>query len=166
MFITYIKKFFDQRARKRHLIKQEELEKKCIGYYDTMITYTEPLLEGLRSWFLSSHSVPVLIAKQDSNLSFYLQAYTAHIDEGRVVLYYGDYCMPHKPRWYIPILKFSNYLWLNVDRYPRPTRPALLLCGYGEHYEVVRYANNTWTTELDFPVKPEKYFILKYIDDE
>lgn len=74
--------------------------------------------------------------------------------------------MLNKPKWYIPIPKFPQHLWLTLDEYPRPTRPALLLCDYGEHYEVIRYANNTWTTELDFPVKPKKYFVLKYLDYE
>lgn len=165
MFITCIENFFDQRARKLHLIKQEELQKKCIDFYDTIIAYTEPLLEGLRPWFLGSYSVPVLIAKQDSSLSFYLQAYRAYIDDGKVLLYYGEYRTSNKPKWYIPIPKFPHYLWLDLDKYPRPIRPALLLCDYGEHYEVVRYANNTWTTELDFPVKPKKYFVLKYLND-
>lgn len=44
MKIFCIENFSDQRARKRHLIRQEELQKKCIDFYDTMIAYTEPLL--------------------------------------------------------------------------------------------------------------------------
>lgn len=62
---------------------------------------------------------------------------------------------------------FPDGLWLSVEDYPRPTCPALLLCDYGTgHYEVVEYANKIWTTELSFSVKPTRYFVLDFLDEE
>ena len=34
-----------------------------------------------------------------------------------------------------------------------------------EHYEVVEYADKTWVTELCFPVKPTRYFVLDFLTE-
>lgn len=65
------------------------------------------------------------------------------------------------------IKDFPSGLWLSVEDYPRPRRPALLLYDYGTgHYEVVEYAHKIWTTELCFPVKPTRYFVLDFLTED
>ena len=82
-------------------------------------------------------------------------------------LYYGDYPYPYTPEWVMQIKDFPSELWLSVEYYPRPTCPALLLCDYGTgHYEVAEYAHKTWTTALCFPVKPTRYFVLDFLNED
>lgn len=85
----------------------------------------------------------------------------------RLVLSYGN--CPHRSpvEWLTSVVNFPEELWFSVEEYQRPTRPALLLCDYRiGHYEVVEYSNQTWTTELCFPVKPKRYFVLDFLDVE
>ena len=109
--------------------------------------------------------LPLLI-KSDNN-SYPLQAVKACISDAwdEIRLYYGDYPYLYTPEWVMQIKDLPSGLWLSVEDYPRPTRPTLLLCDYKGHYEVVEYAHKTWTTELCFPVKPTRYFVLDFLTE-
>ena len=107
--------------------------------------------------------VPLLAKFGKDN--FPIQAVKACVpfDGEDVRLYYGDFRYRHVPEWITPIKEIPSERWLCVNDYPRPTRPALLLCDYGsDHYEVVEYENKVWVTELCFPVKPICYFVLDF----
>lgn len=54
-------------------------------------------------------------------------------------------------------------LWMSTADFPRPTSPCWILCRYtDDHYEVVNYSKGIWVTKLDFPVKPNVFFVLQY----
>ena len=159
--INIIKKYINNIQEKRRIKRQYLCEKTNIDYFNNYILHINDINE-LKS---SIKDTPLLI-KSDSS-SYPIQAVKACIEDDKIKLYYGDYNYQHKIEWAIRIKDFPSKLWFSVEKFHRPTCPALLLCDYGTgHYEVVEYENKTWTTEFCFPIKPVRYFVLKFLNDE
>lgn len=162
------KKYFDKKKEQKRIAQQHVLEKKCVDYFDKSVSRMTGSLEMLVGDMPLSVEGIYLLGKF-INDSFPLQAVRLHcLYEGsRPVLSYGDYLQRSPYEWLTAVENFPEELWLSVDDYPRPTCPALLLCEYGGgHYEVVEYENKTWTTQLCFPVKPTRYFVLNFLKDK
>ena len=162
------KKYFDKKKEQKRIAQQRVLEKKCVDYFDKSISRMTGSLEMLVGDMPLSVEGIYLLGKF-INDSFPLQAVRLHCfyEGSRPVLSYGD-CPKRSPyEWLTAVENFPKELWLSVDDYPRPTCPALLLCDYGcGHYEVVEYENGTWVTQLCFPVKPTRYFVLDFLKDK
>ena len=164
MAIKVLKAYLEKRQEKKRMSKQYALEKACVDYFNNCVLRVDDITKLVDNIPIGMKGLPLLV-KSDSN-SYPLQAIKACIpfEDNEIQLYYGDYVYRHKPEWVIQIKDFPSGMWLSVEDYPRPTRPALLLCEYGSgHYEVVEYENKTWTTELCFPVKPIRYFVLDFL---
>lgn len=162
------KKYFDKKKEQKRIAQQHMLEKKCVDYFDKSVSRMTGSLEMLVGDMPLSVEGIYLLGKF-INDSFPLQAVRLHcLYEGsRPVLSYGDYPQRSSYEWLTAVENFPKELWLSVDDYPRPTCPALLLCEYGSgHYEVVEYENDTWVTQLCFPVKPTRYFVLDFLKDK
>ena len=158
-------KYFEKRREQKRISKQFALEKKCVEYFDKSAPRWTGSLEDL----ISNTSLPqdgiYLLGKFEKE-SFPLQAVRLHrlFEGGRLVLSYGDYSCRSPFEWLTSIKNIPEELWFSVVEYHRPTRPTLLLCEYDSgHYEVVEYADKTWVTELCFPVKPIRYFVLDFL---
>lgn len=167
MIIKLLKKYFKYLQDKKFIKKQNMLEKACVEYFNKHITPVTNIEELRDSIPIGMKGLPLLV-KSDS-ASYPLQAIKAHIyfEEDNIQLSYGDFPYLHKLELIIPIERFPSSLWLSIDEFPRPTCPTLLLCDYGTgHYEVVEYENKTWVTELCFPVKPERYFVLNFLNED
>lgn len=165
MIVKRVKAYFEKRKERKRISEQFALEKKCVEYFDKSVPrWTGSLEELIGSTPLPEKGIYLLGRfKKDT---FPLQAVRLHrlYEGGRLVLFYGDYSYRPPFEWLISIKNFPEELWLSVKDYPRPTCPTLLLCDYGTgHYEVVEYAHKTWTTELCFPVKPTRYFVLDFL---
>lgn len=163
MIIKLLKRYFKCLQEKEHIKKQLMLEKACVEYFNKHITPVTNIEELRDSIPIGMKGLPLLV-KSGSD-SYPLQAIKANIyfEDDNIQLSYGDFPYLHKLEWIIPIERFPSSLWLSVEEFHRPTRPTLLLCDYGTgHYEVVEYENKTWVTELCFPVKPERYFVLDF----
>lgn len=167
MIAKRIKAYFEKRREQKRISEQFALEKKCVEYFDKSVPrWTGSLEELIGSTPLPEKGIYLLGRfKKDS---FPLQAVRLHrlYEGGRLVLSYGDYSYHPTYEWLTSMENFPEGLWFSVEDYSRPTCPALLLCDYKGHYEVVEYAHKTWITELCFPVKPTRYFILNFIDEE
>ena len=166
--IKVLTEYFNKRRERKCIAKQYALEKACVDYFNNGI----PRLPG--DFVELVNNIPVgmkgipLLAKFGKD-NFPIQAVKACVpfDGGDVRLYYGDFMYRHLPEWITPIKEISSERWLCVNDYPRPTRPALILCNYGsDHYEVAEYENKTWTTELCFPVRPIRYFVLDFLAED
>lgn len=158
-----LKAYFEKCQEKKRMAKQYALEKACVDYFNNCVPRVDDITELADNIPIGRKGLPLLI-KSDSN-SYPLQAVKACIpfEDNEIQLYYGDYVYLHKPEWVMQIKDFPLELWLSVEVFPRPTCHALLLCYYGTgHYEVVEYENKTWVTELCFPVKPVRYFVLDF----
>ena len=167
MAIKVLKVFFEKRQEKKRMSKQCTLEKACVDYFNKCVPRVDDITKLVDNIPIGTKGLPLLV-KSDSN-SCPLQAIKActPFEDNEIQLYYGDYVYLHKPEWVMQIKDFPSGMWLSVEDYPRPTRPALLLCEYGSgHHEVVEYENKTWVTELCFPVKPIRYFVLDFLDEE
>ena len=167
MAIKVLKAFLEKRQEKKRVSKQYALEKACVDYFNKCVPrMTGNIVELADDIPIGMKGLPLLV-KSDSN-SYPLQAVKARIpfEDNEIQLYYGDYVYLHKPEWVMQIKDFPSGMWLSVEDYPRPTRPALLLCEYGSgHYEVAEYEYKTWTTELCFPVRPIRYFVLDFLTE-
>lgn len=164
MAIKVLKVFFEKRQEKKRMSKQYALEKACVDYFNKCVPRVDDITKLVDNIPIGTKGLPLLV-KSDSN-SYPLQAVKARIpfEDNEIQLYYGDYVYLHKPEWVMQIKDFPSGMWLSVEDYPRPTRPALLLCEYSSgHYEVVEYSNKTWVTEFCFPVKPIRYFVLDFL---
>ena len=164
MAIKVLKTYLEKRQEKKRMSKQYALEKACVDYFSNCVLCVDDITKLADNIPIGMKGLPLLV-KSDSN-SYPLQAIKACIpfEDNEIQLYYGDYIYRHKPEWVIQIKDFPSGMWLSVEDYPRPTRPALLLCDYGSgHYEVVEYENKVWVTELCFPVKPIRYFVLDFL---
>ena len=162
-----IKVYLEKRQEKKRMSKQCTLEKACVDYFNKCVPRVDDITKLADNIPIGTKGLPLLV-KSDSN-SCPLQAIKActPFEDNEIQLYYGDYVYLHKPEWVMQIKDFPSGMWLSVEDYPRPTRPALLLCEYGSgHHEVVEYENKTWVTELCFPVKPIRYFVLDFLDEE
>lgn len=158
-----LKAYFEKRQEKKCMSKQYALEKACVDYFNKCVPRVDDITELADNIPIGMKGLPLLV-KSDSN-SYPLQAIKANIyfEDDNIQLSYGDYPYLYTPEWVMQIKDFPSKLWLSVEEFPRPTCPALLLCDYGTgHYEVVEYANKTWVTELCFPVKPKRYFVLNF----
>lgn len=166
MIVRKIKAYFEKRKERKRISKQYALEKACIDYFNNCVPHVDDLTKLVDNIPIGWDGLPLLV-KSDNN-SYPLQAVKALIPHnwGEVRLYYGDYPYLYTPEWIMQIKDFPSELWLPVEDYPRPTCPALLLCDYEGHYEVVKYAHKTWTTELCFPVKPTRYFVLAFLEED
>lgn len=167
MIVKRVKAYFEKRKERKRISEQYALEKACVDYFNNCVPRVDDFTKLVDNVPIGWDGLPLLI-KSDNN-SYPLQAVKARIldvwDEMR--LYYGDYPYLYTPEWVMQIKDFPSELWLSVEDYPRPTRPALLLCDYGTgHYEVVEYAHKIWTTELCFPVKPTRYFVLDFLTED
>lgn len=165
MIAKRIKAYFEKRREQKRISEQFALEKKCVEYFDKSAPRWTGSLEDL----IGNTSLPqdgiYLLGKFEKE-SFPLQAVRLHrlFEGGRLVLSYGDYSYRSPFEWLTSIKNIPEELWLSVEEYQRPTRPTLLLCEYDSgHYEVVEYADKTWVTELCFPVKPIRYFVLDFL---
>ena len=166
MIIKILKAYLEKRQEKEHIKKQRVFEEACVEYFNKHITPVTNIEELRDNIPIGRKGLPLLV-KSDSN-SYPLQAVRARIpfEDGNIRLYYGDYTYLHTPEWVVQIKDFPSKLWFSVEEFRRPTRPTLLLCDYGTgHYEVVEYAHKTWTTELCFPVKPTRYFVLDFLTE-
>ena len=165
MIIKILKAYLEKRQEKERIKKQRVFEDACVEYFNRNITQIKDIDVLKDNIPIGCNGLPLLV-KSDSN-SYPLQVVKAIIpfEDSDIRLYYGDYLYRHTPEWVMQIKDFPLELWLSVEVFPRPTCPALLLCYYGaEHYEVVEYENNTWVTELCFPVKPKRYFVLDFLN--
>lgn len=161
------KKYFDKKKEKKRIARQHVLEKSCVDYFNKCVPHVDDLTKLVDNIPIGWDGLPLLV--KSDNKSYPLQAVKARIphDWDEMRLYYGDYPYLYTPEWVMQIKDFPSELWLSVEDYPRPTCPALLLCEYGSgHYEVVEYENKTWTTQLCFPVKPTRYFVLDFLKDK
>lgn len=160
-----LKAYFEKRQEKKCMSKQYALEKACVDYFNKCVPRVDDITELADNIPIGRKGLPLLV-KSDSN-SYPLQAVRARIpfEDGNIRLYYGDYTYLHTPEWAMQIKDFPSKLWFSVEEFHRPTCPTLLLCDYGTgHYEVVEYANKTWVTELCFPAKPKRYFVLDFLN--
>lgn len=168
MIVKRVKAYFEKRKERKRISEQFALEKKCVEYFDKSVPRWAGSLEEL----IGSTPLPekgIYLLGRFKKDTFPLQAVRLHLlyEGGRLVLSYGDYSYRSPFEWLTSIKNIPEELWLSVEDYPRPTCPTLLLCDYGTgHYEVVEYAHKTWTTELCFPVKPTRYFVLDFFDKE
>lgn len=168
MIAKIIKAYFEKRKERKRISEQYALEKKCVEYFDKSVPRWMESLERLMSGTPLPEKGIYLLGKFKKDC-FPLQAVRLHRSwwNERLMLSYGDYSCHSTYEWMTSVENFPDGLWLSVEDYPRPTRPALLLCDYGTgHYEVVEYANKIWTTELSFPVKPTRYFVLDFLEEE
>lgn len=167
MAIKVLKAYLEKRQEKKRMSKQYALEKACVDYFSNCVLRVDDITKLVDNIPIGTKGLPLLV-KSDSN-SYPLQVIKACIpfEDNEIQLYYGDYVYRHKPEWVIQIKDFPSGMWLSVEDYPRPTRPALLLCDYGsDHYEVVEYENKVWVTELSFPAKPTRYFVLDFLKED
>lgn len=165
MIIKILKAYLEKRQEKERIKKQRVFEDACVEYFNKHITPVTNIEELRDSIPIGMKGLPLLV-KSDSN-SYPLQAVKACIpfEDDNIQLYYGYYPYLHTPERVMQIKDFPSSLWLSVEEFPRPTCPTLLLCDYGTgHYEVVEYANKTWVTELCFPAKPKRYFVLDFLN--
>ncbi len=166
MIVKKIKAYFGKRKERKRISEQYALEKACVDYFNKCVPRVDDVTKLVDDIPIGMKGLPLLV-KSDSN-SYPLQAVKARIpfEDNEIQLYYGDYVYLHKPEWVMQIKDFPSGMWFSVEEFHRPTRPTLLLCDYGTgHYEVVEYENKTWTTELCFPVKPIRYFILDFLTE-
>ena len=168
MIAKKIKAYFEERKERKRISEQYALEKKCVEYFDKSVPrWTGSLEELIGSTPLPEKEIYLLGKFKKDSVP--LQAVRLHRSwwNERLTLSYGDYSYNSTYEWMTSVENFPNELWFSTEDYPRPTRPTLLLCDYGTgHYEVVGYAHKTWTTELCFPVKPTRYFVLDFLDKE
>lgn len=167
MIAKKIKVYLEKRQEKKRMSKQYTLEKACVDYFNKCVPRVDDITKLVDNIPIGTKGLPLLV-KSDSN-SYPLQAVKARIpfEDNEIQLCYGDYVYLHKPEWVMQIKDFPSGMWLSVEDYPRPTRPALLLCEYSSGcYEVAEYENKTWTTELCFPVKPIRYFVLDFLAED
>ena len=158
------KKYFTKRREQ----KQYALEKKNVEYFKTSVSCQTSSLEDF-SDNINLLDKGVYMIGRFKKTSFPIQAVRLHRlwEGGKLVLSYGDYPYRHSIKWLTPIENLPEKLWFHVEDYQRPTRPALLLCEYcSGHYEVVEYSNKTWVTELSFPAKPTRYFVLDFLNND
>ena len=166
MIVKKIKAYFGKRKERKRISEQYALEKACVDYFNKCVPRVDDFTKLVDNVPIGRDGLPLLI-KSDNN-SYPLQAIEARISDvwDEMRLYYGDYPYLYTPEWVMQIKDFPSELWLSVEDYPRPTCTTLLLCDYKGHYEVVEYAHKTWVTELCFPVKPTRYFVLKFLDED
>ena len=167
MIAKKIKVYLEKRQEKKRVSKQYALEKACVDYFNKCVPRVDDITKLVDNIPIGTKGLPLLV-KSDSN-SYPLQAVKARIpfEDNKIQLCYGDYVYLHKPEWVMHIKDFPSVMWFSVEDYQRPTRPALLLCEYGSNlHEVVEYENKTWTTELCFPVKPIRYFVLDFLAED
>ena len=164
MAIKVLKVYLEKRQEKKRMAKQYAMEKACVDYFNNSVPRIDEITEladdipiGMKGIFL--------LAKF-SKSSYPLQAVRACVpfEDANIQLYYGSYPYRYNPDWFVQIKDLPSSLWFSVEEYQRPTRPAVLLCEYSSsHYEVAEYENKIWTTELCFPVKPIRYFVLDFL---
>ncbi len=166
MTIKVLKAYLEKRQEKKRMAKQYAFEKVCVDYFNNCVPRVDEITELADDIPVGKKGIP-LLAKFNKS-SYPMQAVRACIsfEDDKIRLYYGDYPYLHIPEWVMQIKDFPSELWLSVEDYPRPTCPTLLLCEYDYgHYEVVEYADKTWVTELCFPVKPIRYFVLDFLTE-
>lgn len=166
MAIKVLKAYLEKRQEKKRMAKQYALEKVCVDYFNNCVPRIDEITKLADDIPIGMKGLPLLV-KSDSN-SYPLQAIKActPFEGAEIKLYYGDYVYRHKPEWVMQIKDFPSGMWFSVEEFHRPTHPALLLCDYGTgDYEVVEYENKTWTTELCFPIRPLRYFVLDFLTE-
>ena len=165
--MDFIKKYVAKRREKKRIAQQYKLEKKNVDYFKTSVPHWYCSLDDIaKSVNLSDKGVYML--GLFSNATFLMQAVELKrlYEGGEPKLYYGDYSYRSPFTWLASVEDFPKEMWFSVEEYQCPTRPALLLCEYSSgHYEVVEYSNKVWTTELCFPVKPTRYFVLDFLTE-
>ena len=167
MIVKKVKAYFEKRKERKRISEQYALEKACVDYFNNCVPHVDDLTKLVDNIPIGWDGLPLLV--KSDNKSYPLQVVKACIphDWDEMRLYYGDYPYLYTPEWVMQIKDFPSELWLSVEDYPRPTCPALLLCDYGTgHYEVAEYAHKIWTTELCFPVKPTRYFVLDFLTED
>ena len=168
LIMEYFKKYFAKRREQKRIAQQYKLEKKNVDYFKTSVSRMTDSLEDLAD-NINLPDKGVYMLGKFNKTSFSIQAVKLKrlYEGGKLMLYYGDYSYHSHFVWLTSVENFPEELWFSVEDYQRPTRPALLLCDYdSDHYEVVEYSNKVWTTELCFPVKPTRYFVLDFLDED
>ena len=162
------KKYFTKRREQKRIAQQYALEKKNVEYFKTFVPRWTGSLEDL----VGNINFPdkgVYMLGKFNKTSFPIQAVRLHRlwEGGKLVLSYGGLYLSLSFEWLTSIENLPEELWFPVEDYQRATRPALLLCEYcSGHYEVVEYSNKTWVTELSFPAKPTRYFVLDFLNND
>lgn len=167
MIAKIIKAYFEKRKERKRISEQYALEKKNVKYFNSSVYRWNSSLEDLANSINLPDKGMYMLGKFKKT-SFPMQAVKLNRlgEGGKLVLSYGDYIYFPPFEWLISIKNLPKELWFSVEEYQRPTRPALLLCEYSSgHYEVVEYADKTWVTELCFPVKPTRYFVLDFLTE-
>lgn len=166
--MEYFKKYFAKRREQKRIAQQYALEKKNVEYFKTSVSLRTGSLEDLTD-NINLPDKGVYMLGKFNKTSFPMQAVRLHRlwKGGKLVLSYGDYIYRSPFEWLTSVENLPEELWFSVGDYQRPTRPALLLCEYGSgHYEVVEYSNKIWVTELCFQVKPTRYFVLDFLNED
>lgn len=166
--MEYFKKYFAKRQEQKRIAQQYALEKKNVEYFKTSVSRRTGCLEDLAD-NINLPDKGVYMLGKFNKTSFPMQAVRLHRlwEGGKLVLSYGDYTYHSPFEWLISVENLPEELWFSVEVYQRPTRPALLLCGYDlGHYEVVEYSNKIWVTELCFPISPIRYFVLDFLNED
>lgn len=154
-----------KRREQKRIAQQYALEKKNVEYFKMSVSRWTGSLEDLED-NINLPDKGVYMLGKFNKTSFPIQAVRLHRlwKGGKLVLSYGDYTYRSPFEWLTSVENLPEELWFSIEDYQRPTRPALLLCEYGSgHYEVVEYSNKTWVTELSFPAKPTRYFVLDFL---
>lgn len=162
------KKYFAKRREQKRIAKQYTLEKKNVNYFKTSIPHWYGSLENLAD-NINLPDKGIYMLGKFNKTSFPMQAvkFQRLGGDGKPMLFYGDYTCRTPFVWLTSVEYFPKELWFSVEDYQRPTRPALLLCEYDSgHYEVVEYSNKTWVTEFCFPIKPIRYFVLDFLNED
>lgn len=166
--MEYFKKYFAKRREQKRIAQQYALEKKDVEYFNSSVSRLTGSLDDLAD-NINLPDKGVYMLGKFKKTSFPMQAVKLNRlwEGGKLVLSYGDYIYRPPFEWLTFIEDLPKELWFSVEDYQRPTRPALLLCEYGSgHYEVVEYSNKTWVTELSFPAKPTRYFVLDFLNND
>lgn len=160
----YFRKMLNRLHEKRRIEAQKMREQMCIDFFANEWKSTEyskddfeipDMPKGI--WVMCKH-------KWDN---WFYQAYllTRTFCSKQLRLKKGDFTKSYKEGEKLyRISEIPESLWMNVDDFPRPTQPCWILCHYTDnYYEVVKYGEGEWITELYFPLKPKAFFVLQYI---
>lgn len=164
MTIKVLKGYFEKRREQKRIVKQYALEKACVDYFNNCVPRIDEITELANDIPIGMKGIPLLAKFNKSSYPIQTVRACMPFKDDEIQLYYGSCPYRCNPDWFVQIKDLPSSLWFSVEEYQRPTRPAVLLCEYSSsHYEVAEYENKTWTTELCFPVKPIRYFVLDFL---
>ena len=131
MAIKVLKAYLEKRQEKKRMANQYALEKACVDYFNNGIPrMTGDIVELTDDLPVEMKGIPLLAKFSKSSYPMQAVMARAPFEGAEIQLYYGSYPYRCNPDWFVRIKDFPPELWLSVEDYPRPTRPALLLCEY------------------------------------